>query len=186
MFAFHVAERRSIDGGGRSRETAPADAWAIPALSANRQNETFPEEHLVIADETQAVQEGREPPFVVEVEGEVAPNGKAIGLRIRRSAQGPIDLCLRTQDVQHMVGIMLALGCEAMRLQGMQEMQPPPNGAIPLPLTAINIGEDEGNQTFLMLEVGAAALMFGMPSVVLEELAQTLLALSARKSTKPS
>jgi len=55
----------------------------------------------VIADETQAMREGREPPFVTDVLGEVAPNGKAIGLRIQRSAQGPIDLCLRIQDVQY-------------------------------------------------------------------------------------
>ena len=81
---------------------------------------------------------------------------------------------------------MLALGCEAKRLQGMPETEPPPNGAIPLPLSAINIGQDDGNQTFLMLEVGAAALMFGMPSAMLEEVGQTLLALSARKSAKPS
>jgi hypothetical protein len=37
-----------------------------------------------------------------------------------------------------------------------------------------------------MLEVGAAALMFGMPSAALEEVGQTLLALSARASAKPS
>jgi hypothetical protein len=141
---------------------------------------------LVIADEAQAMQEGREPPFVIEVVGEVAPNGKAIGLRIQRSTQGPIDLCLRIQDIQYMVSIMLALGCEAKRLQGIQEPEPPPNGAIPLPLSAINIGLDDDNKTFLMLEIGAAALMFGMPSAMLEEVGQTLLALSARKSATPS
>jgi hypothetical protein len=141
---------------------------------------------LVIADETQAMREGREPPFVTDVLGEVAPNGKAIGLRIQRSAQGPIDLCLRIQDVQYLVSMMLALGCEAKRLQGMPETEPPPNGAIPLPLSAINIGQDDDKQTFLMLEVGAAALMFGMPSAMLEEVGQTLLALSASESRKPS
>ena len=31
------------------------------------------------------------PPFVIDVCGEVAPNGEAIGLRIQRSAQGPVD-----------------------------------------------------------------------------------------------
>jgi hypothetical protein len=141
---------------------------------------------LVIADETQAIQEGREPPFVIDVVGEVAPNGKAIGLRIERSAQGPIDLCLRIQDVQYMVSIMLALGCEAKRLQGIEDGELPPSGAIPLPLSAINIGQDDDNQTFLMLEVGAAALMFGMPSAALQEVGQTLLALSARETAKPS
>ena len=140
----------------------------------------------MITDETKAIQEERELPFVIDVVGEVAPDGKAIGLRIQRSAQGPIDLCLRIKDIQFLVGVMLALGCEAKRLQGTEEPEPPPNGAIPLPLSAINIGQDDDNQTFLMLEVGAAALMFGMPSAMLEEVGQTLLALSARQSAKPS
>ena len=99
---------------------------------------------------------------------------------------GPIDLCLRIQDVGYMVSMMLALGCEAKRLQGLPEPESPPNGAIPLPLSAINIGLDDDNKTFLMLEVGAAALMFGMPAAVLEEVGQTLLALSAGKSARPS
>jgi len=140
----------------------------------------------VIADQTHAIQEGQEPPFVTEVLGEVAPNGEAIGLRIQRSAQGPIDLYLRIQDLQYMVSLMLALGCEAKRLQGMQEPELLPNGAIPLPLSAINIGLDDDNKTFLMLEVGAAALMFGIHSEVLEEVGRTLLALSARAASKPS
>jgi hypothetical protein len=147
---------------------------------------SFFKERLVIAHETQATPEAPEPSFVIDVVGEVAPDGKAIGLRIQRSAQGPIDLCLHTQDVPYMVSMMLALGCEAKRLQGLPEPESPPNGAIPLPLSAINIGLDDDNKTFLMLEVGVAALMFGMPAAVLEEVGQTLLALSAHKSARPS
>ena len=57
------------------------------------------------------------PPFVLDVLGEVAHNGEAVGLRIQRSAQGPVDLCLRIEDVQHLIGILLALSCEAKRRQ---------------------------------------------------------------------
>src|SRR6266404_974551 len=123
MFGCRVAGRRSIDGGGRSRGRACADARALAPLSANWQNEAavLLKEHSVIADETQATLKEPEPPFVTDVVGEVAPDGKAIGLRMQRSAQGPIDLCLRTQDVQYMVSMMLALGCEAKRLQGLPE-----------------------------------------------------------------
>ena len=42
----------------------------------------------------------RPPPFVMHVVGDVAPNGEAIGLQIERSEQVPVDLCLRTQDVE--------------------------------------------------------------------------------------
>jgi len=141
---------------------------------------------LVIVNETPATQEVREPPFVIDVLGEVAPNGKAIGLRIQRSEQGPVDLCLRIQDVQYMVSILLALSCEAKSLHAPPDVDAPPSGAIPLPLSAINVGQDEHDQTFLMLEVGAAALMFGVPQAALEEVGQTLLALSARATGKPS
>ena len=140
----------------------------------------------MIAQEAQETRETRDPPFVIDVVGEVAPNGKAIGLRIQRSEQGPVDLCLRIQDVQYMVSILLALSCEAKRLHEPPEIDAPPSGAIPLPLSAINVGQDDDHQTFLMLEVGAAALMFGVPQGALEEVGQTLLALSARPSGKPS
>lgn len=126
------------------------------------------------------------PPFVIHVDGEVAPNGKAIGLRIVRSEHGPVDICLRTEDVQYMVSILLALSCEARRLRPPADCDAPPSGAIPLPLSAINVGQDDANQTFLMVEIGGAALMFGIPSNSLKEIGQTLLALSASEAGKPS
>jgi len=137
----------------------------------------------VVAYETQVT---NRPPFVTEVCGEVAPDGKAIGLRIQRSEQGPIDLCLRIQDVQHLVSIMLVLSCEAKRLQPPTESDAPPNGTVLLPLSAINVGQDDHEQTFLMLEVGAASLTFGVAPSVLEQVGQMLIALSARTSAKPS
>ena len=127
-----------------------------------------------------------DPPFVTDVLGEVASKGEAVGLRIQRSAQGPVDLCLRIGDVQHLVGILLALACEAKRLQPPPAFDGPPNNAIPLPLSAINVGQTDDDQTFLMLEVGTASLMFGLPPAMLSEVGQTLLALSARASGKPS
>jgi hypothetical protein len=127
-----------------------------------------------------------DPPFVTDVLGEVAPAGEAVGLRIGRSAQGPVDLCLRIADVQHLVGILLALACEAKRRQQPPPIDAPPNNAIPLPLSAINVGQTDDDQTFLMLEVGTASLMFGLPPAMLSEVGQTLLALSARASGKPS
>jgi hypothetical protein len=137
----------------------------------------------VVALKTEAA---ADPPFVTDVLGEVASKGEAVGLRIQRSAQGPVDLCLRIGDVQHLVGILLALACEAKRLQPPPAFEGPPNNAIPLPLSAINVGQTDDDQTFLMLEVGTASLMFGLPPAMLSEVGQTLLALSARASGKPS
>jgi hypothetical protein len=135
--------------------------------------------------------EGKEPaagtpPVVIHVDGEVAANGKAIALRIVRSGQGPVDICLRTEDVEYMVSILLALSCEARRLNPPPEADAPPRAAIPLPLSAINVGQDDHDQTFMMVEVGGAALMFGIPPNFLKEVGQMLLALSASASGKPS
>jgi hypothetical protein len=124
-------------------------------------------------------------PLVTEVFGDVAPNGDAIGLRIQRGDQDPVDIYLRIEDVQHIISIMLVLSCEAQRLRP-GELDAPPAGAVPVPLSAINIGQDDHQQTFMMLEVGATALMFGLPPAMLEEIGQTLLALSAQASAKPS
>jgi hypothetical protein len=157
----------------------------MPSRSAKSRNEASirAEEFLVVV--TNAQMTGN-PPFVVDVFGEVSANGNAIGLRIQRSEQGPVDLCLRIEDVQHMVGILLTLSCEAKSLQPPPESEAPPSGAIPLPLSAINVGQSDRDETFLLLEVGAASLMFGLPPAALEEIGQTLLTLSARGTTKPS
>jgi hypothetical protein len=124
-------------------------------------------------------------PFVTDVLGDVAPDGDSIGLRIQRSELGPIDIYLRIEDVQHIVSIMLVLCGEAQRRRPV-EPDAPPAGAVPVPLSAINIGQDDQQQTFMMLEVGAASLVFGLPPTALEEVGQTLLALSARASDKPA
>jgi hypothetical protein len=126
------------------------------------------------------------PPFVIDVFGEVAPNGKAIGLRIQRSEQGPVDLCLRSEDVQYFITLFLALSHEAKRLQPAAESDVPPSAAIPLPITAINVGQTNDDESFLMLDVGIVSLTFGLPATSLEEVGQTLLALSAHASVGPS
>jgi hypothetical protein len=125
------------------------------------------------------------PPFVIDVFGDVAPNGDAIGLRIRRSEQDSVDLYFRIEDVKHIISIMLVLSCEANRLRPAGPDAAPAK-SIPVPLSAINIGQDDHQQTFMMLEVGATSLMFGLPSALLEEVGQTLLALSAQTLDKPS
>ena len=126
------------------------------------------------------------PPFVLDVLGEVTNNGDAVGLRIQRSAQGPVDLSLRIEDVRHLIGILLTLSCEAKRRQPRVELDALPTAAIPLPVSAINVGQADDGQTFLMLEIGTTSLMFAVPESTLTEVGQTLLALSARATAQPS
>jgi hypothetical protein len=141
------------------------------------------------AQPTAAIQHDRaaEPaPFVVDVVGEVEPSGKAIALRIQRSEQGPVDLALRSEDLQYFVSLILALAHEAKRRQPAGDDGRPPSAAIPLPITAINVGQTTDDNSFVMLDVGVVSLTFGVPQAYLEEIGRTLLALSARAPSKPS
>ena len=128
----------------------------------------------------------RRAPVVMQVVGDVSPNGEAIGLQIERSDQGPVDLCVRTQDLKYFVSILLNLGCEARRRQIPAPADAPPTEAIPLPLDAINVGQNDDDQTFLLLEIGGASLMFMLSPSCLEQIGQTLLTMSAKASSKPS
>jgi hypothetical protein len=125
-------------------------------------------------------------PFVTNVLGEVEPGGRAIALRIERSEQGPVDLALRSEDVQYFVSLILALAHEAKRLQPAGDDDRPPSAAIPLPVTAINIGQTTDDNSFVMLDVGIVSLTFGVPQPYLQEIGRTLLALSAHPPAKPS
>jgi hypothetical protein len=132
---------------------------------------------------THQEQSGQSRPFVVHIVGDIAPGGEAIGLQIERSEQGPIDLCIRTEDVKYLVSLLLNLGCEAKRRQLSPGPDAPPTEAIPLPLDAINVGQSDDDQPFLLLEVGIASLMFMVSPACLEQVGQMMLTLSAKSSS---
>jgi hypothetical protein len=132
---------------------------------------------------THQEQSGQGRPFVLHVVGDIAPSGEAIGLQIERSGQGPINLCIRTEDVKYLVSLLLNLGCEAKRLQSSPAPDAPPTEAIPLPLDAINVGQSDDDQPFLLLEVGIASLMFMVSPTCLEQVGQMMLTLSAKSSS---
>lgn len=125
-------------------------------------------------------------PFVLHVVGDIAPSGEAIELQIERSGQGPVDLCIRTEDVKYLISLLLNLGCEAKRRQLPPRPDEPPTEAIPLPLDAINVGQSDDDQPFLLLEVGIASLMFMMSPAILDQVGQMMLMLSAKSSSAPS
>jgi len=55
-----------------------------------------------------------------------------------------------------------------------------------VPLDAINVGQSDDNQSFLLLEVGIASLMFMLSPNFLEQIGQTMLTLSAKSPSAPS
>ena len=137
----------------------------------------------MIAPEEQAA---RGPSLVLHVVGDVAPKGEAIRLKIERNGQAPVDLYLRSEDVKYLVSLLLNLGCEARRRQAPAGDGLPPSEAIPLPLDAINVGQSDDDQSFMLLEVGLASLMFMLSPGYLEQIGQTMLLLSRKSPATPS
>jgi hypothetical protein len=134
----------------------------------------------------QEEQAAREPALVLNVAGDVAPKGEAIRLMIERNGQGPVDLCLRSEDLKYLVSLLLNLGCEARRRQAPAANGLPPTEAIPLPLDAIDVGQSDDDQSFMLLEVGLASLMFMLSPKYLEQIGRTMLLLSRKSSSTSS
>jgi hypothetical protein len=134
----------------------------------------------------QEEQAARGPSLVLHVAGDVAPKGEAIRLMIDCNGQAPVDLYVRSEDVKYIVSLLLNLGCEARRRQAPDGNALPPAEAIPLPLDAIDVGQSDDDQSFMLLEVGLASLMFMLSPTYLEQIGQTMLLLSRRPPSKPS
>jgi hypothetical protein len=128
----------------------------------------------------------RKPSLVLHVVGDVAPDGESIGLRLECSEEGPVDLYLRSEDVKYLVSLLLNLGCEARRRRAPAGNGPPPSDAIPLPLDAIDVGQSDEDQSFILLEVGLVSLMFLLAPKHLEQIGQTMLLLGERSPSTPS
>jgi hypothetical protein len=109
---------------------------------------------------TQEEQAARGPSLILHVAGDVAPEREAIRLKIDHNGQGPVDIHLRSEDVKYLVSLLLNLGCEARRRQAPHGNALPPTEAIPLSLDAIDIGQSDDDQGFMVLEVGLASLVF--------------------------
>lgn len=133
----------------------------------------------------QEEQAARGPSLVLHVAGEVAPKGEA-SLMIEQNGQGPVDLYLRSEDLKHVVSLLLNLGCEARRRQAPAGNGLPPTEAIPLPLDAVDVGQSDDDQSFMLLEVGLASLLFMLSPKYLEQIGQTMLLLSRQSSSTPS
>jgi len=95
-----------------------------------------------------------------------------------------IALCLPIRGQRHKPGDdagSLIRGNRKLALDDLVQRE-----TIPLPLDAINVGQSDDNQPFLLLEVGIASLMFMVSPTCLEQIGQTMLTLSAKSSSVPS
>jgi hypothetical protein len=93
--------------------------------------------------------------------------------------RGPVRLSIGLGDVQHLVSFLLVSAGKMTALSDGQFM-PPPGNTRPIPATSISIGEPDGDEGYLGIEVGKAELLFAVPLSAFGPVARTMLTLSAR------
>lgn len=111
------------------------------------------------------------------VTGDVTSNGSSILLRVHTEEGGDIDLALPTQDLQHLVTLLLILGGKA-ALNGRFAANSETFWPKPLPLHGVSLGVD-GGDAVLTLEVGASVLSFSVSKHSMAEIGQTIFDLTS-------
>lgn len=106
------------------------------------------------------------------VTGDVAGDGSEILLRVHTERDGDIDLALPTQDLQHLVTLLLILGGKA-ALNGRFAANSETFWPKPLPLHGVSLGVD-GGSAVLTVEVGASVLSFSLSKHSMAEIGETI------------
>jgi hypothetical protein len=115
-------------------------------------------------------------PLVQFVQGGPSQDGKAL-LVEATTAQGPIHFSIALGDVQHLVAFLLVCTGKMTALSG--EL-PASADCRPIPATAMSVGEPDGDQAYLGVDVGAAELVFSLPLSAFDRIARTMLMTSAQ------
>ncbi|MCJ2050652.1 hypothetical protein [Methylobacterium sp. J-070] len=123
--------------------------------------------------------EGKRMPVVTQVLGDTSTDGNRIRLQIIVDDHEVNEIVLCRNDVQSVVGLLIALGGQALSRSG-SEQEPSTTLARPFPVDLITLGDDGRGEPVLVFSVGATALAFNFERDQLAELGRTLLAASAR------
>jgi hypothetical protein len=85
-------------------------------------------------------------------------------------------------DVQHLVAFLLVSAGKVSAAQGLAASSANPAASmnLPIPVTAIDLGEPVGNEGYLGISVGQAELVFSVPMSAFDPLGRTMLTLSAQ------
>jgi hypothetical protein len=118
-------------------------------------------------------------PLVTGVLGDTSTDGNRIRLQIVVDDHEVNEIVLCRDDVQSVVGLLIALGGQALSRSG-SEQEPSTASARPFPVDLITLGDDERGEPVLVFSVGATALAFNLARDQLAELGRTLLTASAQ------
>ena len=119
-------------------------------------------------------------PLVLQVQGGASPDGGSLLVEAATVEGEMLRFAVALTDVQHFVAFLL-VSAGKMTAQGLAA-SPNPAAAtsLPIPVTAIDVGEPVGNEGYLGISVGRAELVFSVPMSAFDPLGRTMLTLSAQ------
>jgi hypothetical protein len=116
-------------------------------------------------------------PTVTFVSGDIDATGHNIQLRIEvDTACNPIDLCLPTGDLAHLVSLLLLLGTKVPQRSQQHGL---PDTVEALPLRGASLGTSDDGEQLLLFDVGATVLAFSLPTDQIADIGRALLAMGA-------
>src|SRR5262245_28068860 len=125
------------------------------------------------------------PLSVSYVSGDVTSDGERIVLRIETAEAEPIDLAVGTDDIQHLVTLLLLLADKAATI-ARPPRAPEDLEAIPVPLRGLSLAESDDGQTLLALEIGGTTIAVSLPADVLVDVGRSLAGLAGAGGTAVS
>jgi len=120
-------------------------------------------------------------PLVLQVQGGPSPDGRSLLVEAATVEGEMLRFAVALTDVQHFVAFLLVSAGKATAMQGLAAApNPVAPMSLPIPVTAIDVGEPVGNEGYLGISVGRAELVFSVPMSAFDPLGRTMLTLSAQ------
>ena len=121
-------------------------------------------------------------PLVLQVQGGASPDGGSLLVEAATVEGEMLRFAVALTDVQHFVAFLLVSAGKMTATQALHAASPNPAAAmsLPIPVTAIDVGEPVGKEGYLGISVGLAELVFSVPMSAFDPLGRTMLTLSAQ------
>jgi hypothetical protein len=119
-------------------------------------------------------------PLVLQVQGGASPDGGSLLVEAATVEGEMLRFAVALTDVQHFVAFLLVSAGKMTATQGLAASPNPAAMSLPIPVTAIDVGEPVGNEGYLGISVGWAELVFSVPMSAFDPLGRTMLTLSAQ------
>ena len=127
-------------------------------------------------------------PLIYEFDGRPSADGDMLLIKATAFDGRVIPFAVPVDNVKHFIAFLLAWVGAISADDGAGEDADARVGAgiVPIPATAIAIGEPDGTQGYIGISVGRAELVFSLPLSSFEPLGRTLLMAGAATNAMPS